>query len=115
MEALRKITLFIVVQFAIIFPSLTLIFSPLLLTDGLLIEIYVIQALKLMMFIYLCRKCVALDAVLAAELIMKAVMNVNLMKSIAIRERTARQIDWRLIANLHVAAAHSTHATIAPV
>lgn len=37
-------------------------------------------------------------------------MNVNLVKSITIWERTARQIDRNLIANLHVATAATAHA-----
>jgi hypothetical protein len=61
-----------------------------LLTDGLLIGTYVRQALNMMMFIYLGWKCVALNAVLAAKLIVKAVMNVNLVESVAVRKWPAR-------------------------
>lgn len=38
----------------------------------------------MMMFIYLRRKCVALNAMLAAKLIVKAVVNVDLVKSITV-------------------------------
>lgn len=63
---------------------------PFLQNDSLLIEIYVIQALSMMMFIYLRRKCVAFDAMFTAKLIVEAVMYVNLVESVAVGERPTR-------------------------
>lgn len=106
-------------QFTIIFSFVRVFLyaSPLQLSslnDGLLIKIYVAQALDMMMFIYLGWESVALNAVLTAELIVKTVMYVNLVKSVAIRERAARYIHWALHAELHVAS-HSVHdVAIAP-
>lgn len=45
---------------------------------------------------YLGRKRVALHTVLGAELVVQAVVDVNLLEAVPIRQRTAGQIDRRL-------------------